>query len=192
MSSFARQDDTMSVDEFLAVEAGVPDGEKWELLGGVLWKMMAGGTMAHNVIIQNIAGALRSRLRAVGSPCRPFTENLKIVRPELGLAAYPDVVVDCGPFDPAATALSEPSVLVEVLSPATRAKDIGEKGPLYRRIPSVKHILFVAQATPEIEIYGVAGDGFQVRRLQGLEEIVHLEALGMTLSMREIYQDLFA
>ncbi|WP_165644507.1 Uma2 family endonuclease [Oharaeibacter diazotrophicus] len=180
------------MDEFLAVEAGVPDGEKWELLGGVLWKMMAGGTMAHNVIIQNIAGALRSRLRAVGSPCRPFTENLKIVRPELGLAAYPDVVVDCGPFDPAATALSEPSVLVEVLSPATRAKDIGEKGPLYRRIPSVKHILFVAQATPEIEIYGVAGDGFQVRRLQGLEEIVHLEALGMTLSMREIYQDLFA
>lgn len=190
MSLFARPEESLSVDDFLDMELNAPDEEKWELLGGTLWRMMAGGTVAHNTIVQNIASTLRNKLRKAGSPCRPFTENLKLIQRELELVAYPDVMVHCGPFGPDQSSLTDPVVLIEVLSPGTRTKDIGEKGPLYRRVPSVRQILFVSQSSRELEVYSASGDIFTLARVSDRTAEIELGALGVTLTMDEIYLEL--
>lgn len=190
MSLFARPEESLSIDDFLDMELNAPDDEKWELLGGALWRMMAGGTVAHNTIVQNVASALRAKLRAANSPGRPFTENVKLVQRELDLAAYPDVMVHCGPYGPEQSTLTDPVVLVEVLSPGTRAKDIGEKGPLYRRVPSVRQILFVSQSSREVEVYSATGDVFTLARVTDPAAAIDLSALGVSLTMDEIYLDL--
>lgn len=64
------------------------------------------------------------------------------------LYAYPDVVVICGTpqfWDPAADVLMNPTLIIEVLSPSTRAYDQGIKFSLYRKLPSLMHYLTVEQ-----------------------------------------------
>jgi hypothetical protein len=78
---------------------------------------MVGGSVAHATIKDNITGALRARLR--GTPCRAFSESLKVVT-NIG-SHYPDVVVSCVPMQPTDDQVREPVVAVEVLSRTTAA-----------------------------------------------------------------------
>lgn len=101
-----------------------------------------------------IAGELRNALR--GKPCRVYSSDLRIRIIETDLATYPDASVVCGrletaPDDP--NAALNPTLLVEVLSESTEAYDRGAKAAHYRRIPSLKEYVFVAQDEPRIEVY---------------------------------------
>jgi Uma2 family endonuclease len=99
--------------------------ERYERVGGRVW-MMTGGTLAHNRITTNVLVALRTRLK---SPCEAFVTDVKVVTPGEDVM-YPDVVVACGAFADRATLLTEPVVIVEVLSQSTAARDQGFKaGP---------------------------------------------------------------
>lgn len=56
----------------------------------------------------------------------------------------PDALVRCGPPLPDdAVKITDPVIIVEVLSPSTRARDAGAKLADYFRLSSVKHYLIV-------------------------------------------------
>lgn len=74
-----------------------------------------------------------------------------------GRAAYPDASMVCGPIelDPADasnTTITNPSVIIEVLSPATEDVDRTDKWRDYQRIPSLQEYVLVSQH-PRIEIF---------------------------------------
>ena len=72
-----------------------------------------------------------------------------------GSASYPDVTVVCGEAtaDPESKeTVINPTVVVEVLSPATIDYDLGEKFEHYRQIPSLKAVVYVWQDRRQIEI----------------------------------------
>ncbi|MEG3164553.1 Uma2 family endonuclease [Sphingomonas sp. PB2P19] len=58
---------------------------------------------------------------------------------------YPDLTIYCGaPGDrPDDLTLSDPRVVIEVLSPSTRSSDLTVKKDEYRAIPSVDTIIFI-------------------------------------------------
>ena len=71
------------------------------------------------------------------------------------MASYPDVTVVCGKAeaDPESKeTVVNPTVVVEVLSPATIDYDLGEKFDHYRQIPSLKAVVHVWQDRRQIEI----------------------------------------
>src|SRR5439155_18899105 len=99
-----------------------------EFLDGVVWPM-AGGSPDHAGIAANVARLLGNQL--AGQPCRVFTSDLRVRVKATGLGTYPDVTVICGqlefdPEDPKRHTVTNPRMIVEVLSPSTEEYDRGE------------------------------------------------------------------
>ncbi len=79
--------------------------------------------LAHTRIVRNILTALTNQLQ--GTNCEAVCNDLLVHTPQ-GLDAYPDVVVFCGEpefSDVQQRVLSNPRVIIEVLSPSTELRD---------------------------------------------------------------------
>ena len=112
--------------------------------------------------------------------------DLKVQVSEL-LFYYPDVVVACDDTDPYYS--REPLLIVEVSSPSTERTDRNEKLPAYKRMSSVKEIAFVAQDRVRIEIFRRQGEAFwQTEVLTELDETLHLQSVGLTLTVAQVYR----
>lgn len=174
----------MSLDEFLAWEERQP--LRHEFVGGVV-TAMAGGTADHNQIAGNVYVMLRVRL-AGRSGCRPYIGDMKVL-PPTGEATYPDVAVVCPPPPGQATTTETPSLVVEVLSRSTRGDDSGRKRWGYYAIPTLRHYLLVDQLTPRVEVASREADGtWRSTVVEGLERLVELPGLDLSLPMAEIFE----
>ncbi|MDP3068064.1 MAG: Uma2 family endonuclease, partial [Methylocystis sp.] len=67
------------------------------------------------------------RLRASGSPCRTLVESFRLRSRPTESSTLPDVIVHCSPLEPGAAYLSDPTVLIEVMSEGSKARDRFEK-----------------------------------------------------------------
>ncbi|MEM1118574.1 MAG: Uma2 family endonuclease [Bacteroidota bacterium] len=139
---------SLTASEFFAWEAEQLD--KHEFYHGEVFSM-AGGTPEHALIGANAVANLAGRLR--GGPCRVFSSDLAVELEPGGHYAYPDVTVVCGPVERSeqGPAVTNPTVVVEVLSPSTAGWDRGGKAEAYRRIPSLQAIVFVATDRRQVE-----------------------------------------
>ena len=67
---------------------------------------------------------------------------------------YPDVIVSCDPQDRNARKFIQfPTLIVEVLSPGTEAKDRGEKFTYYQTMPSLQEYALVDSEKVAVECY---------------------------------------
>ncbi len=121
-----------TVEDFLAFEVQEP--ERYEFVDGVV-RMMTGGSVAHGIIKSNMANSLNAALGE--GPCIAIVDELKVVTETAVM--YPDVVVACGPLAPDDDRISDPAVVVEVLSPTTERHDRIAKWREYQRIGSLQH-----------------------------------------------------
>ena len=147
-------------------------------------KMMTGATQAHNVVAGNVQFLLRGLLD--GRSCRSFQSDGKIVTPR-GNHRFPDVAVDCGPYRPAQHELEKPLVVVEVLSKSTHWIDTTRKLDDYRSVPSIEHIVFLAQDEMRGQCWSRAGD-WSVAYFEGPDGVIDLPALGVRLSLAAVYE----
>jgi Uma2 family endonuclease len=164
--------------------------EKLEYLHGTVFAM-AGGSQFHNAIGVNCIVALSNRL--LGGECRVMSSDQMVSTPAQEAAFYPDLMVICGErLLPRSEAITSPVVVVEVLSPSTRAFDLSEKLKQYKRIASLRHIVFVESTKIEVLSYSrEAGEVWpgSPDLCQDLESSLALSALGVDLPLREIYLD---
>ena len=147
MEATARK--TWTEDEYLALEA--ESDEKHELVNGEIIAM-AGGSPAHNTIAMNVGSELRALIKSKGRPCRVLSSDQRVNVNDTGLYTYPDVTVLCGPArtpPKSPSSLTNPLMLVEVLSDDTEAYDRGAKFAHYQRLPSLESYLLVSQKTSE-------------------------------------------
>ncbi len=143
-------------EEYLAREEAAE--EKSEFVQGET-HAMAGGTGDHNTISQNVAAALWVVLRGRG--CRVMTSDMKVYAGQ-EIFYYPDVTVVCGQplyYDPANTILTNPILLVEVLSPSTEAKDQGRQVSALPADGNAYVLLLVSQNEPRMEQFSRGEDG---------------------------------
>lgn len=188
----ARRPEPMTVEAFLLWEQG--QAERHELIDGVPvlrairkgWTRttgMAGGMLLHGHTAANIVHALKSRLK--GAPCRAYGSDVA-VRTADQRTRYPDATVDCGPLGQALTA-QEPRVVFEVLSPSNALADQLELLEDYQSIASVQHIAFLEQAQPSAVTWLRHEAGWRRDRLEGLDGVLELTALGFALPLAEVY-----
>jgi Uma2 family endonuclease len=114
-----------TIEEYVQLEKF--SNVKHEFYAGQIWAM-SGGTPDHSAYAANIIQALANQLS--GKPERVFTADARVRVQATGLDTYPDV--------------SNPIVIVEVLSPGTATYDRGEKLAHYKQISSLREIVFVA------------------------------------------------
>jgi Uma2 family endonuclease len=173
--------------EYLDLESA--SNVKHEFLDGEIYAM-AGGTPRHAALTLAIGGALLAQLR--GGPCRAFSSDLRIRVRETGLATYPDVTVVCGPLetDPDSEAtVTNPTVIVEVLSPSTKDYDLGEKFEHYRKVASLQAVLYVWQTEPRIESRTRGADGAWTSRDARAGGTVAIDAIKCSLNLDDVYRD---
>jgi Uma2 family endonuclease len=190
MSQRSDQFQYMALDDFEELLADKPRDERWELIGGRVVRMMVGARWEHHIIIQNLVVGLRQRLRAKGAPCHVFSESFFMKKRALDSATLPDVMVRCGALAAGATSVDDPVVLVEVISLGSEMRDRFEKWRVYRQLPSLQHYVLVERDRPAIEVFDRAGEAWATMRgLEGFDALLELPALDLSISLRDIYQD---
>jgi Uma2 family endonuclease len=177
----------MTYAEYLDLERA--SEVKHEYLRGEVFAM-AGGTPEHSRLAANVIRELGSALR--DRPCIVFTSDARIRIVATDRATYPDVSVVCDRIEPAADdpdAITNPVVIVEVLSDATEADDRGEKFAHYRRLPSLREYVLVSQRAARIEVYRRQPDQRWMLGEAGAGQTVALESLGVAVAVDEVYRD---
>lgn len=178
-----RDPEPMSVAAFFAWQER--QAERYELVGGVPVRMMAGARNVHDDIVVNLLAALHAGLR--GSGCRPFTGDGS-VETGPGRIRRPDVGVDCGARDPNALKAAEPRLVADVLSPSTRDFDAFETLEEYKGVVGVRHILPVEPNAAEIMHWSRGDAGVRhTQRIAGLDGVITLDALAVSLPLAAIY-----
>jgi Uma2 family endonuclease len=189
MSRPSPDHDYIAFDDFEELLADKPKNQRWELIGGRLVKLMVGARWEHGRIVQNIARLLENAFEAAGSPCQTFAETFYVKRKEDDAALLPDVMVVCGDLEEGALSTDSPVVIFEVLSTGTEARDRFEKWYIYQRLPSLMHYVVVSRDKPHAEVYDRIDGAWQALHvLDGLDAIVELPAVGVRLSLAEVYR----
>ncbi|MEZ4442804.1 MAG: Uma2 family endonuclease [Polyangiaceae bacterium] len=158
MGGPARSQHRYSYAEYLAYER---DSElKHEFDDGEILAM-AGGSRRHNALASRVSAALEAGRRP---GCVAFQSDQKVRIPATGRATYPDASMVCGPIegDPAdatGNTITNPTVLVEVLSPSTEADDRGGKWQHYQQLASLQEYVLVSQDAARLERYRRLEDG---------------------------------
>lgn len=149
---------------------------------------MAGGTPEHAAMAAAIMATLAAQLG--DTPCRVYSSDLRVRVLATGLATYPDVTVICGPSerDPESiTHVTNPKLVVEVLSQSTAEYDRGEKLLHYQQIPSLQTVVLVDHEEPRVDLWVRAGESWQSRQF-GPGEVVPLDAVSGRLTVDDVYR----
>lgn len=146
----------MTVQEFLAYDDGTDT--RYELVDGQP-VAMSPAKVAHGRIVMNI-GVEIDRMVDDRPPCRPIEAPGVVVDTAENLLYIPDVVMTCE--EPAADAatVTQPSLIVEVLSSSTKGFDQFHKVPAYAKLQSVTEIWLVSSESRSVMVWRRQPDGW--------------------------------
>lgn len=173
----------MDVEEFLRWSARQPDDHIYELVEGRPHAMVR-PVLVHQLIVKNTCTAFDDELG--DGPSSAFPEVLVEVAQDT--FRVPDVTVLCEADDLSDRWGTDPTVLVEVLSPSTMDVDLYRKHEEYRAMPSLRHFAFVSADRPHVALWSRDADEWSVEEFEGLDAAVPFASVRATLPMARIYR----
>ncbi len=178
-----------SAADYLEIERA--SSRKHAFLDGEIFDM-AGGTHEHSLIASNFVGEFRAGLKTL--PCVAHGSDLRIFIPRTGLYTYSDALIVCGEpsfTDDARDTITNPVVIVEVLSDSSEAYDRGEKFMHYRSIPTLCDYVLASQKGVLVEHFARDGEGNWVLRALGPGGRLELTARPLRLEVDDLYVKVF-
>ena len=151
---------------------------------------MAGARSDHNLIVDSLVAHLYPQLRP--RRCLIYSSDQRVRVSATGLYTYPDVVVVCGEpqyVDEESDTLTNPTLIIEVLSPSTEAYDRGRKFEHYRSLPSLREYLLVETDRVHVDLYTRQDRGQWLLTAAGrAEDTIELSSIDCKLTLAEIYE----
>jgi Uma2 family endonuclease len=174
-----------TVEEYFEIENTSEIRHEFE--NGILIPM-PGETLNANEIAQNFITALQRILRKNGF--RMFGHDIRTIVHERRLYRYPDVVVSASNTIKDIRNVTEPVLVVEVLSESTEDVDRNKKFRQYTALPSLQYYLMIHQDMALIEFYQRKGESntFEFNFFDKLSETINLPMLGTLISLEDIYE----
>ena len=170
----------MTADEFIAWAMEQPETEHYELAGGEIIAM-APERATHARAKGQLYNRLTAAIDASRINCEAFVDGLTVVVDDTTVYE-PDVFVRCGPaLDGSAVRVSDPIIVVEILSRFTKGRDTAAKLADYFRLPSVHHYLIVRAEDRVIIHHARIADGSILTRILREGPIV-LDPPGITIT----------
>ena len=208
MTTAVRRPEPVSIEAFGRFVDAQADTALFELVEGVI-VMMTNPTETHEQIAANIGAPLKLAMDARG--CRTYQGGMRVQRsddPRETDKTRPDVVVRCGAIG-AKTYVTDPLVVIEVLSPSMGADPAGltpdsnagcemgsdpqgltpAKLDFYKSLPTIRHIALIYQDQMRVEHYRRGEQGFELEVLKRPEEALHFEAVEFRIDLIRIYFD---
>lgn len=175
----------MTVYDFLAWSESVPG--RHELVEGQV-VAMSPERVRHAEIKAAAFIALRDAAREAGILCRALPDGMT-VRIDDWTAYEPDALLYCGPrLDPHSVVVPEPVIVVEVLSPGTRSRDMVGKLADYFKLASIQHSL-ILDPDRSLVVHHRRGEGDAIVTRVVAEGALALEPPGLSLSLSELFEE---
>jgi Uma2 family endonuclease len=187
MATALRQPDPVTIEAFDTFVETQADSSMFELVEGVI-VMMSNPTETHEQIAGNIGAPLK--LAMDKRNCRTYQGGIRVqmTYKRTGIdKTRPDVVVRCGSALGSQTFITDPLVIVEVLSPSTIDVDRGAKLDFYKALPTIRHIALVYQDQMRVEHYRRTENGFELEVLKAGIDQLTLEAVDFKLDLATVY-----
>lgn len=176
-----------TIEEYLQMEE--TSEEKHEYYQGEIFAM-SGAKVPHNIIAGNLYGELRQRLK--GKTCRPFNSDQRVYIHQNSLFTYPDISIVCGEIITLNNDnwnILNPSVIIEVLSKATKNYDRGDKFKLYRDIATLKEYILIDSETISIEAFRINDGGhWELEEYKKLDDSLLVKSIQASIPVIEIYE----
>ncbi len=185
MSSIAART-YLTSEEYIAAERKAT--RKSEYLSGEIVAMSCASN-EHNLITVNTANGLYNQVTERG--CRVYVSDMRV-----GIGAgvsyfYPDIAVTCDRprfEDDALDILTNPQVIIEVLSDSTESYDRGEKFAHYRQLESLQEYILISQDRVRVEHYLRQGKQWLLSEFSALEDVLPLISISAELPLNQIYR----
>lgn len=178
-----------TVEEYLELETLTE--EKFEYHNGRIVNM-AGGTRKHNILCNSIGTVIDNAIDENGKKCTVFNSDMKVKIEKHNKFLYPDASVICNDTDEVednSAILTNPILLIEVLSKSSKDYDRGAKFEYYRSIPSFQEYMIVYQTTPKVQTwYKEAEDLWRIGNTEDLDGTITLHFIGITIALKNIYK----
>ena len=173
----------MTIPEFMAWENA--QAERHEFYRGEIFAMV-GGTARHNRVILNLASRINDHLD--GTRCQVFAENMKVQLADEGVL-YPDVVVTCEKAEAGdEQTVTDPKLIVEVLSASTKGYDKRDKFILYRTLASLREYVLIDPANRQVEVFTLAEAGSWLLTDQSKVGALTLQSIDLTLPFAHLFK----
>src|SRR5487761_2098474 len=149
MSSALKPPDRMTVAEFLAWNA--PGGSRWQLVDGEP-TAMAPTSRTHGTLQSELARLIGNHLAAAGNACTVIAAPGIVPRVRAGENfRIPDLAGTCTRYETEEYDVSDPVLIVEILSPSNRA-DTWRNVWAFATIPSLREILLLSSTAVRAEL----------------------------------------
>ncbi|MEM1122723.1 MAG: Uma2 family endonuclease [Bacteroidota bacterium] len=178
-----------TLEAYLAMEEAAEN--KSEFWNGLIVEM-AGGTPNHNRIANSIGRCIENELDKKNKDCSTFNSDQKVYIPEFNRGVYPDSSIICGEIEmheKSNAMVTNPCLIIEVLSESTKDYDKGTKFEGYRSLPSFKEYLLVWQTIPKVQSWFKEDvDLWRISNAFGLDKSIHLYSIDCTIQLKDIYR----
>jgi len=179
-----------SIEEYLEMEAN--SLEKLEYHEGEVFAM-AGGTLNHSLLSNNVSRCLGNAIIGKGKSCRTYNSDAKVAVSDEKYV-YADTFVVCGKtetFPEMPHAVKNPILIVEVLSDSTALYDRQGKFQAYQTITSFREYILVSQNEILVEVFFKPENAifWQYRSYTKIEDIIELKSVDVEISLNDIYLD---
>lgn len=177
---------TYSSEEYLALEETAD--YKSEYIDGQIFPM-AGGSTNHNQITGNLYAELNFAFKKLDY--RVFMSDVRLWIPQKRIYTYPDVMVVVGEpeyFNNRTDTITNPKIIVEVLSGSTKGYDQGSKFEAYRTIPTFAEYLLIDQTKIYVEQYSkTANKRWSLREYDAEDIVITLASVEFQISLTDMY-----
>ncbi|MFN6540592.1 MAG: Uma2 family endonuclease [Nostoc sp. EkiNYC01] len=151
---------------------------------------IAGSTTNHNEIASNFCTNLKFTMR--GKNYKIYMVNVKLWIPRYRIYTYPDVMVIQGEpiYEGSGTSkVTNPLIIVEVLSNSTENHDITNKFRFYRSIPTLQEYIMINQYEYLIEQFNKNAEGqWVLTEYESLDAVLSLKSIDFQISFSDIYE----
>jgi Uma2 family endonuclease len=188
MPTALRRSEPVTIEAFDTFVEAQADIALFELVEGDI-VMMTNPTEVHEQIASNIAAPLKLAMDPRG--CRTYQGGMRMQRSDDARdtdKTRPDVVVRCGAVG-SGNYITDPLVVVEVLSPSTMDIDRGPKLDFCKSLPTIRHIALVYQDQMRVEHYRRGEQGLELEVLKRPDEALHFEAVEFRIELARVYFD---
>ena len=175
----------MTVEEFVAWLGTLEGPDRYELDAGER-VAMAPGNVQHVRAIGRVYIGLTAAIGRLGLPCEAFLDGPGVIADEMTYY-IPDVSVNCGERVPDdAGYLSNPVIVVEVLSPSTKRLDKHAKLRGYFRVSSIQHYVVIDIAERVVFHHRRAEGGLILTAILREGDLA-LDPPGLTISASDMF-----
>lgn len=169
--------------------------ERHEYISGEVYPVienMSGASFKHTIINSNVLIGIGAFLK--DKPCNIFVNDLRVEAKSYESYFYPDATIVCEDLqaaDDKQDMITNPSVVIEVLSPSTQRRDMGKKKFFYMQIPSLKEYIMIDSQSISVETIRRRNDGTWENLLTlDMNDTLFISTINFQMPLVDIYANI--